>query len=122
MNEFAQVYEVEPRKARKAHKCVSCGGIIKAGEFYKYHHGVFDGSGFSDKVCTDCHDMINEINSELHPDDTISVSELSDAVFESDAATIKKFIENKIKRGCEIRPWMTERLNETPKGIPDCWA
>ena len=113
MCEIAEVYKVEDRKARKEHRCIACRGAIKVGEIYKHHHGVFDGSGFSDKVCPECHAMITEINLNLNADEMIAVSELTEAVFESDVKTMNEYLAIKTKRGGEIRPWMTQRVAES---------
>ena len=72
--------------------------------------GVFDGSGFSNKICVDCDAIRDEMNKKVGIYDQVCVGELCDAVFEDSEATIKRFIEIKIKRGCPVQPWMTERL------------
>lgn len=113
MCDIAEVYEIENRKARKDHRCGDCCGVIKAGEIYRYHHGVFDGSGFSDKICADCDAIRDEMNKKVDLYEQVCVGELQDAVFEDSDEMIKRFIEIKIKRGCEIKPWMTERLAES---------
>lgn len=53
-DEQAECYSEETRKARKQHKCHGCGETIERGQLYIYGHGVFDGSGFSSKVCGVC--------------------------------------------------------------------
>lgn len=107
MCEQAEVYNVDNRKARKEHRCVECRGIINVGEFYKYHHGVFDGSGFSDKLCAECHSMQEEINKGRRMDDRICVGELCHEVFDSGEATrINRFMEIMTKRGAKIEDWM----------------
>ena len=115
MCEIAEVYEIEKRKARKDHRCAECHGTIKAGEIYHYHHGVFDGAGFSDKLCEECqqlHKDVDKDNKDIY--EQTCVGELFDAIFESDdASLIRRFIETKIKRGCPVQPWMTERLAES---------
>jgi hypothetical protein len=116
MCEIAEVYEIEKRKARKDHRCEECRGAIKAGEIYCYHHGVFDGAGFSHKVCVDCEQIRTELNKELDTYDQVCVGEICDAVFEGDDAGIKRYIEIKIKRGCPVQSWMTERLAESSNG------
>lgn len=114
MCEVAEVYEVEPRKARKEHICRDCRGTIKAGEIYRYHHGVFDGSGFSDKVCVECDEMRKEFNRDLPTDEQICVGQLYEAVFSTwdNLEKMQRFIATKIKRGCPILPWMAQRLEE----------
>lgn len=113
MCDIAEVYEIEKRKARKDHRCEECRGTIKAGEIYCFHHGVFDGSGFSNKICVDCDAIRDEMNKKVGIYDQVCVGELQDAVFEDSEATIKRYIEIKIKRGVPVQPWMTERLAES---------
>lgn len=45
---------VEPRKARKAHKCYECRGPIEAGERYEYTRGKWEGDIYTFKVCALC--------------------------------------------------------------------
>lgn len=112
MCEYAEVYQVDRVKARKEHRCWGCRGTIKRGEIYCYHHGVFDGAGFSAPVCEDCHALISEMNAGRDMDDTIALEEIGEAVFESDAKTMKRFIEIKEKHGAKVPDWMRERLKE----------
>ena len=114
MCEIAECYEVDPRKARKAYRCVACLGAIPAGEIYEYHHGIFEGSPFDFRVCVDCGNMVREINAEQdNSEDMIAVQELAECMFERSDRKLKRFVENKIKRGAEVKPWMLERI----KGI-----
>lgn len=43
-----------PRKARKAHRCDSCGAAISPGEAYNAHSHVGDGTAESEKQCFGC--------------------------------------------------------------------
>ena len=113
MCEIAEVYEVDKRKARKDHRCEECRGTIKSGEIYCYHHGVYDGGGFSHKVCVDCEQIRTELNKGLPTYEQVCVGEVQDSVFEGNEADIKRFIEIKIKRGCPLQPWMTKSLSLT---------
>lgn len=42
------------RRAAKEHRCEECGETIPKGTEYWYFSGVFDGSGFSHKMCKRC--------------------------------------------------------------------
>jgi hypothetical protein len=42
------------QKARKAHKCLECRRVIEVGETYRRYFGVYEGSGFSGKICQHC--------------------------------------------------------------------
>jgi hypothetical protein len=44
------------KKARKQHRCDSCGGTIEKGSSYIKHFSIFEGSVTSDKMCNDCDD------------------------------------------------------------------
>ena len=46
------------RRARKLHRCASCGGAIAAGETYVVHFWVGDGVAASEKMCTPCDDAM----------------------------------------------------------------
>lgn len=115
MCEIAEVYKIDPRKARNEHRCADCHGTIRVGEIYHFHHGVFDGSGFSNHVCADCEQLRKDVdkdNRDIY--EQTCVEELCDAVFATgDEALMRRFIETKIKRGCAVQPWMTKRLAES---------
>lgn len=49
------VYEHNERTARKPHRCYECGTMIRPGEKYIYHHGVWDGQGASYRHCVNCY-------------------------------------------------------------------
>ena len=51
------MYNVETRKARKAHKCSECRGAIAAGETYEHVRGVWDGDPATYKTCQDCAEL-----------------------------------------------------------------
>lgn len=51
------MYAVEVRKAKKAHKCSECRGVIGAGETYEHARGVWDGEPGTYKTCKDCADL-----------------------------------------------------------------
>lgn len=51
---YCEVWEEETRKARKEHKCDSCGSIIHAGERYVTHFDVFEGNANHEKCCMAC--------------------------------------------------------------------
>jgi hypothetical protein len=112
--EFAEVYNTDPRKARKPHKCAGCGGVIAAGEIYAYHHGISDGRGFSKAVCVDCDKMVADYNADhMDPDDMIAVEELNVAMFESNQkALISQWIALKEKRGVDVGQSWRDRLED----------
>lgn len=115
MCDIAEVYDIEQRRARKDHRCEECRGTITAGEIYHYHHGVFDGAGFSNKLCEECQQLHNDVdkdNRDIY--EQTCVGELCEAIFETgDHDLMRRFIETKIKRGCPVQSWMTERLAES---------
>jgi hypothetical protein len=79
-DEYADVYNVKWRKARKEHKCSACKEMIRAGDRYSYTSGVFDGSGFSYKHCVRCYltmDMLDEITGEF-PDPELNCGQVYD--------------------------------------------
>lgn len=42
-------------KARKAHGCDCCGGMVAAGKRYWRHFSLLDGYVTSEKLCSDCY-------------------------------------------------------------------
>ena len=42
------------RRARKAHRCCECLGVIEKGESYTYCSGIWDSRPDSFKTCPDC--------------------------------------------------------------------
>lgn len=53
--------------ARKEHCCSYCGGTIRKGERYRYTFIVdYDGDPFTDRMCPDCWQFLNEANRQLH--------------------------------------------------------
>lgn len=112
MCEIAEVYKIDARKARKDHNCVECRGTIKTGEIYRFHHGVFDGSGFSAKVCLECDELRDEVNKTADRYDQCCVGEVCEWASEGGDELLRKFMDIKIKRGAKVPDWMIQRLSE----------
>ncbi len=49
-----QAFNQYERRAKSAHLCCECGGVIDAGNRYQYTSGVWDGQGASFKTCLRC--------------------------------------------------------------------
>ena len=60
MCESPQAYGMKPRKARKPHKCLECDRTIGMGDVYHFHHGVWEGRGYSCAVCLRCDQIRDE--------------------------------------------------------------
>jgi hypothetical protein len=52
--EPCEVWREEERKARKAHRCDSCGGQIAPGSRYLSHFSVFEGEPTTRAMCLPC--------------------------------------------------------------------
>jgi predicted RNA-binding Zn-ribbon protein involved in translation (DUF1610 family) len=52
--ESAELWHETPRKARKNHKCSSCGGIIHPKATYTVHFSIYEGAATSEKICDPC--------------------------------------------------------------------
>ena len=52
--EAPSAYVEEDRKARKVHKCSECGGQILPGEKYRHTWGIWEGTAYAFKGCSDC--------------------------------------------------------------------
>ncbi len=48
------IYNVREHRAKKEHQCSECGSIIKIGEPYRTHFGVWDGRASTFKSCNYC--------------------------------------------------------------------
>lgn len=106
-------YGVNTRKARKNHKCCECRGLIKAGESYFYHHGVWDGQGRSFKMCPECNQLMIDINKNaVYPDDSVSFEELYLHAVES-MDWLKRYIDIKEKRGAIPIRWMIDKYEKS---------
>lgn len=72
-------YQLTKRKARKDHRCCECGGMIKAGETYNSHSGVWDGEPARYKVCPECDELRDEIErlADLNHDEGVCFGDLS---------------------------------------------
>lgn len=53
------ILATEHPKARKAHRCIWCGGSIAAGETYTRQQLVWEGTPQSNKYHADCFDSID---------------------------------------------------------------
>jgi hypothetical protein len=111
--DYAEVcIHLQPR-ARKEHRCDECYGAIQPKEQYSIWQGIFEGEPFRFKNCNECERLRDEINKGIKdPDERVPFNELYEFVFESNHLPfIKAFLENKEKRGAEIKPWMLERID-----------
>lgn len=102
MTEECEVCNTDHPKARKIHRCDECGGVIQVGETYSKHHGVFDGQGFTHKICSDCTDLIEKLNAGKRFDDTVYFGGLSEFSYEEGLKEWKEFLDIKKKRGAKI--------------------
>ncbi len=118
MCELPSVYGCDRPTARKDHKCCECRGTILAGEKYHKHHGIWDGSASTFKVCEDCESLRAEVDKdERDPEWLTAFGNLYESVFESrEISLIKRYLDIKRKRGSTIQPWMTERDAEMSNG------
>ncbi len=105
-------YGVEMRKARIEHKCCECHGIIKRGETYNYHHGVWDGEGASFKVCVDCETLRVDCDHGREYEERTPYGGLSETVMAVEVQTLlASLIEIKTRRGAEIPEWMQRKAS-----------
>jgi len=101
-----QAYRHIERTARKTHKCYECDGIIKEGEQYHYHSGVFDGSRCSYHLCNQCETLHNAYD--------IAFGELFDAIFNGseNPTHMQDFVANADARGSSIiRSWARNKAS-----------
>ena len=110
MCDLPSVYRCDRPTARKDHKCCECLGTILAGEKYHKHHGIWDGSAATYKVCEDCESLRSEMDKgESDPEWITAFGNLYESVFNSCVTSlIKRYLEIKRKRGATIQPWMAD--------------
>lgn len=86
-------------KARKAHKCCECHGVISKGEIYHRHSGIWDGEPGRWKRCTDCEDLVDLIDS-CNPrwDERVPFGGLYEFAYEEGGAVRETFEETKRRR------------------------
>lgn len=108
-----EVYNCYHRQARKDHKCCECGGVIKRGENYNSHQGIWEGEAETYKVCSDCDLLRDKCDVDVqYNEEKTPFKGLQESVFELGPIIIREFIQIKIKRGCEIKPWMSARIEK----------
>ena len=95
--EMPAVYDCEKRKARKDHVCYECGGVIKKGEQYNYHHGIWNGEPGDFKICVDCDVLREQVRGEQCVWDCIGFGELGEEIY-ADVKYIKTYFKNRIRR------------------------
>lgn len=73
------------RRARKPHTCCECHQPIRVGETYQYFHGVFDGSPYSEHMCSTCNEVARawfKYARELRIADEVGFGQLAEAICE----------------------------------------
>ena len=118
MSEMPSVYKCDTRKARKKHKCYECGGAIQKGEQYHNHHGVWDGSGATYKVCIECDALRDQVDKNAHYDELTPFGNLYDSVFSCDNPRLMiSYVYTAWKRGGEVREWFFNCIDSTLKNL-----
>lgn len=114
MSEYAEVCICDKPKARKEHRCCECGGIIGIGEIYHRYHGVFDGSGFTYKMCPECDQLRTIIDVDTPSyEEYVAFTELEEVVSEIDELEILiAFLTIKEQRRANIPKYLVDRVDE----------
>lgn len=113
MCEMPSAYVCDIVTARKEHVCCECHGRILKGEKYNKHHGVWDGSGFTYKVCVECEQLRTEIDKDVpYVEDRVAFTNLCESVFEGgEIEFMRRFLETKVKRKGPIQSWMNTHFD-----------
>lgn len=117
MCEIPSCYGHEERRARRAHKCCECYGMIRPGEKYHYHHGVWDGEALDYKVCADCEALRTECDGDSRYDERTpfrGLQESVDGMWSGAPELFVRFVEIMRKRGAVIPSWMLVRADIAP--------
>lgn len=117
--EFPEAYTHKLRKARKEHKCNECFGLIKKGENYHYHSGIWDHEPADFKICLDCESLRSDINKTIKDwDDKIPFSCLFEFVSAcNEPDWIVRFVASMIKREARVPDWLIKKYNEAKLDI-----
>ena len=98
--EQPQVYNQDKPISRKEHRCCECRGTIHPGETYYRHHGIWDRTALTFKVCVDCELLRIAMHT---PDCCIPFERLGECVRESNKAEwIEMFAGIKKRRGVVV--------------------
>jgi hypothetical protein len=114
MCDLPEVYALDYPTARKEHRCCECRGVIRKGEKYYKHHGIWDHEPAEFKVCAECEELRKRADAEVaHCEDMTAFGQLYETVFESrDLALITAYLANCRARGAKIPEWMVKREAE----------
>ncbi len=115
------VFDASTPRARKAHRCCECRGVIPPGEQYHLFTGLWDGRWDAYKTCEDCEKLRNKIAQGRRGGEWPAFGDLYDEVFDNaeEAPTdVRTFMETRRKRGAPESPrrWMEEREAEMTEG------
>lgn len=113
MSEIPKAYTRETPKARKDHTCCECRGVIKKGETYHRHSGIWD-EPQTFKVCNGCEAIRTMLDEGLTDhEEATAFGLLRDGVFDGcDDYLMREFIKVCERRGGPIQPWMREQAFE----------
>lgn len=109
--EMPQVYGCEMPVARKDHRCCECDGVIKKGEKYHRHHGIWEGEANTYKVCLECELIRGEVDKNIgDPTECTGFGELIETVAEiRDTNLLHRYVQNAMGRGAAIPAWILQR-------------
>lgn len=88
--EYAEFYNHEIRKANRAHKCCECFGIIRIGERYHHIAGKWEGEFSYYKQCSQCSELISEMNKWRDEEEYIYFGGLTEALGNSDVPEYRR--------------------------------
>ena len=106
------------RKAMRDHVCYECRGFIKRGEHYHYHSGVWEGRPYSYKICFECDELRDHVESGVDytsDDERIGFGDLIGSMSEFfDGESLMEcyymYGDIKMKRGGPISKYIIEEI------------
>lgn len=100
-------------RARKAHLCCECSGVIPPGEVYHVFSGVWDDAR-TYKTCAVCEKLRLG-----HQTCCLAFTELMTHLVEADdQAALRVFITNALDRGADVPAWVVNALEPINAPIP----
>ena len=114
ITEPAELYCHNMRTAHKAHVCCECRGVIRVGEKYHYHHGIWGGRAADYKVCLNCEELRGEVDADAGDiADTTPFGGMAESVDGVGCPALwRRFVAIKDKRGAVVPSWMRQKVTE----------
>lgn len=109
--EFPTAYQMIKRTARKDHRCCECRGVIRKGERYNYHSGIWEGEPCAYKVCVDCEALRDQVrrDCELFDDEVPALTCLGHDLEFDHMDSFREIQRERNSDSCGFIAWLAEQ-------------